>query len=84
MAPSKPLNPDGQPHGQPHARTSLTAASHSYPPFNSKIDHLLGDVKRIEWSHDIVTTAYNPITNFSDPGLACELLHFHLVDNILI
>jgi hypothetical protein len=43
-----------------------------YPPFNLKIDHLLGDVKRVEWSSDIVLTQYNPITNLSDPALACE------------
>jgi len=45
---------------------------HRYPPFESRIDHLLGPVKRIEWSHDVVYTTFNPITNFSDPSLACK------------
>jgi hypothetical protein len=43
-----------------------------YPPFDSRIDHLLEPVRRIEWSHDVVVTTFNPITNFSDPSLACR------------
>src|ERR1700760_2962776 len=49
---------------------------YSYPPFNSRIDNFLGPVRRIEWSHDIVETPFNPITNLSDPGLACMYLIF--------
>jgi len=44
----------------------------TYHPFDSRIDHFLGPVKRIEWSHDVVVTTFNPITNFSDPALACR------------
>lgn len=44
----------------------------SYPPFDSRIDHLLSPVKRIEWSHDVVTTTFNPITNYASPDLACK------------
>jgi cellulase len=44
----------------------------SYPPFNSKIDPYLGKVKRIEWGHDIVGSAFEPITNFSSPALTCK------------
>jgi len=44
----------------------------SYPPFNSRIDNLLGPVRRIEWSHDVVVTPFNPITKFDDPAFACQ------------
>jgi len=33
---------------------------------------MLGPVKRIEWSHDVPSVTFNPITNFSDPNLACR------------
>jgi len=44
----------------------------AYPPFESRIDHLLGPVKRIEWSHDVGPFTFDPITNFMDPALACR------------
>jgi hypothetical protein len=53
---------------------SLVIDGTVYPPFDSRIDHLLGPVRRIEWSHDVLVTTFNPITNFSDPSLACKVL----------
>lgn len=44
---------------------------YSYPPYDGRIDHLLGPVKRIEWTRDVVGGPFQPITNFSDPALAC-------------
>lgn len=43
-----------------------------YPPFDGRIDHLVGPVRRIEWTRDIVGGPFQPITNFSDPALACR------------
>ncbi len=51
---------------------SLVIDGTLYPPFDSRIDHLLGPVRRIEWTHDVVVTTFNPITNFSDPSMACR------------
>ncbi|KAF2673276.1 hypothetical protein BT63DRAFT_152178 [Microthyrium microscopicum] len=51
---------------------SITVDGTAYPPFDSRIDHLLMPVRRIEWSHDIVLTTFNPIQNFTDPDLACR------------
>jgi len=51
---------------------SLVVDGTVYPPFDSRIDNLLAPVKRIEWSHDVVLTPFNPIANFSDPDLACR------------
>jgi hypothetical protein len=44
----------------------------SYPPFDGRIDHLVGPVRRIEWNRDVVGGPFQPITNFSDPALACQ------------
>ena len=47
---------------------------YSYPPFDSRIDNFLGPVRRIEWSHDVPIIPWAPITNVSDPGIACKCL----------
>jgi lytic cellulose monooxygenase (C1-hydroxylating) len=44
----------------------------AYPPFNSRIDNLLGPVRRIEWSHDVPGPVFDPVTDFSSPALACQ------------
>jgi len=51
---------------------SIVVDGTTYPPFNARIDTLLGPVRRIGWTHDIVTTPFNPITSLSDPALACQ------------
>jgi hypothetical protein len=56
----------------------LLTSAFSYAPFDSRIDHLLGPVRRIEWSHDVLVTAFNPITNLSNPALACKNFPFNL------
>ncbi|KAF2671250.1 hypothetical protein BT63DRAFT_412305 [Microthyrium microscopicum] len=43
-----------------------------YHPYDSRIDPLIRPVRRIEWSHDAMGATFNPITNFSDPSLACR------------
>jgi hypothetical protein len=43
-----------------------------YSPFDGRIDHYLTPVKRIEWTRDVVAGPFMPITNFSDPALACK------------
>jgi len=44
----------------------------SYHPFDGRIDHLVGPVKRIEWNREIKSGPFQPITNFSDASLACK------------
>jgi hypothetical protein len=44
----------------------------SFAPFDGRIDHLVGPVRRIEWTRDIYGGPFQPITNFSDPALACR------------
>jgi hypothetical protein len=43
----------------------------SYPPFDDRIDNFLASVRRIEWTHDVPIVPWAPITNVSDPGIAC-------------
>ncbi|KAF2424257.1 hypothetical protein EJ08DRAFT_700849 [Tothia fuscella] len=44
----------------------------TYPPYNTRIDHLLGPLPRIGWTHDVVGGPFTPITNCSDPALASD------------
>lgn len=58
--------------------------SYSYPTFDSRIDHLLPDVRRIEWSHDVSAMPMSPIFDPTSQGIACELVKiFKVVANIL-
>jgi len=51
---------------------SLVIDGNIYAPFDSRIDNFLEPVKRIQWSFDYQKATFNPITNFSDPNIACR------------
>jgi hypothetical protein len=50
-----------------------------YPAWDARIDPLIGDVKRVEWSYtpaksmfSPISSQFGPIQNLSSPALACK------------
>ncbi|KAF1809089.1 hypothetical protein P152DRAFT_476664 [Eremomyces bilateralis CBS 781.70] len=51
---------------------NIVIDGNAYHPFDERIDHLVGPVKRIGWTYDVVPPTFNPVTDFSSPDIACR------------